>query len=157
MENPSKLQKATVILFPSRFQISGPFELIVLTQTIVRSTSDEEDIKYQVEQAWTNWYVPCAVTDKPITLDQLKYWDVDLQECYSSPDLVPNRFWHLPHDPRPELREYWAKRSPERIADVLEAGSADQERSPATGNGDNQGRHVEASDLSGDRDADRPA
>ena len=30
-------------------------------------------------------YVRCAVTGEPITLEELKYWDVDTQEAYSSP------------------------------------------------------------------------
>ena len=30
-------------------------------------------------------FVRCAVTNAPIPLDELKYWDVDLQEAYSSP------------------------------------------------------------------------
>jgi hypothetical protein len=123
-----KTQQAVLILFPSRFQIAGPGELIALTQAIVRSTSSEEEIKYQVEAAWSNWYVLCAVTGEQITIDRLKYWDVILQECYKSPDVVPNRYHHLPHDPRPELRGYWVKRCPERIeCHELEAGSAHQE------------------------------
>lgn len=28
-------------------------------------------------------YVPCAVTGKPIPLQQLEYWNVDKQEAYS--------------------------------------------------------------------------
>jgi len=30
-------------------------------------------------------YVRCAVTRETIPLDELKYWDVDLQEAYVSP------------------------------------------------------------------------
>ena len=30
-------------------------------------------------------YVLCAVTNQPIPLDELRYWNVDLQEAYSSP------------------------------------------------------------------------
>ena len=30
-------------------------------------------------------YVRCAVTSEPIPLEELKYWDVDLQEAYASP------------------------------------------------------------------------
>ncbi len=30
-------------------------------------------------------YVRCAVTQEPIPLEDLKYWDVDLQEAYASP------------------------------------------------------------------------
>jgi hypothetical protein len=30
-------------------------------------------------------FVRCAVTGEPIALEDLKYWDVDLQEGYSTP------------------------------------------------------------------------
>lgn len=30
-------------------------------------------------------FVLCAVTGQHIPLDELKYWDVDLQEAYASP------------------------------------------------------------------------
>jgi hypothetical protein len=36
-------------------------------------------------------YVRCAVTGQPIPLDQLKYWSVERQEAYASPDAVLNR------------------------------------------------------------------
>jgi len=31
-------------------------------------------------------YVRCAVTGAPIPLDDLRYWNVDLQEAYASPE-----------------------------------------------------------------------
>jgi hypothetical protein len=33
-------------------------------------------------------FVLCAVTGKPIPLDELKYWSVERQEAYSSPEAV---------------------------------------------------------------------
>ena len=36
-------------------------------------------------------YVRCAVTGQPIPLDQLKYWSVERQEAYASPDAVISR------------------------------------------------------------------
>ena len=33
-------------------------------------------------------YVTCAVTGRPIPLDELRYWSVDRQEAYASPDAV---------------------------------------------------------------------
>lgn len=33
-------------------------------------------------------FVLCAVTGKPIPLDELKYWSVELQEAYASPEAV---------------------------------------------------------------------
>ena len=39
-------------------------------------------------------FVRCAVTGTPIPLEELKYWSVDLQEAYATPEAVQQR--HLP-------------------------------------------------------------
>ena len=39
--------------------------------------------------------VRCAVTGAPIALDELKYWSVDLQEAYASPEAVLERHKQL--------------------------------------------------------------
>jgi hypothetical protein len=39
-------------------------------------------------------FVRCAVTGTPIPLEELKYWSVDLQEAYASPEIVLQR--HFP-------------------------------------------------------------
>lgn len=36
-------------------------------------------------------YVVCAVTGTQIPLDALRYWSVDLQEAYASPDVATAR------------------------------------------------------------------
>lgn len=36
-------------------------------------------------------FVRCAVTGTPIPLDELKYWSVDLQEAYATPEAVMQR------------------------------------------------------------------
>jgi hypothetical protein len=36
-------------------------------------------------------YVRCAVTGTPIPLDELKYWSVDKQEAYATPEAVMAR------------------------------------------------------------------
>ena len=36
-------------------------------------------------------YVACAVTGAHIPLDALRYWSVDLQEAYASPDIATRR------------------------------------------------------------------
>jgi len=33
-------------------------------------------------------FVRCAVTGIPIPLEELKYWDVELQEAYANPEAV---------------------------------------------------------------------
>ena len=40
-------------------------------------------------------FVRCAVTGVPIPLEELKYWSVDLQEPYVSPEAVLQR--HVPN------------------------------------------------------------
>lgn len=41
-------------------------------------------------------FVRCAVTGKPIPLDELRYWSVDLQEAYASPEAVLQRIQQGP-------------------------------------------------------------
>ena len=40
-------------------------------------------------------YVLCAITGKEILLKNLNYWNVELQEAYSSPKEVNERFRNL--------------------------------------------------------------
>ncbi|NIJ41817.1 hypothetical protein FHS78_002107 [Parvibaculum indicum] len=37
-------------------------------------------------------YVVCAVTGKNIPLDRLRYWSVDLQEAYATPEASLQRY-----------------------------------------------------------------
>ena len=37
-------------------------------------------------------FVICAVTGEPIPLESLRYWSVDLQEAYATPDAALKRF-----------------------------------------------------------------
>ncbi len=39
-------------------------------------------------------FVVCAVTGLPISLDDLRYWSVDRQEAYASPEAVMQRMTH---------------------------------------------------------------
>ncbi len=41
-------------------------------------------------------YVRCSVTGRPIPLEELSYWNVDLQEAYSSPEAVAERLGRKP-------------------------------------------------------------
>lgn len=36
-------------------------------------------------------HVLCAVSGQPIPLDELRYWSVELQEAYASPDVATRR------------------------------------------------------------------
>lgn len=40
-------------------------------------------------------FVRCAVTGQPIPLDELKYWSVERQEAYASPEAVMIRVAEL--------------------------------------------------------------
>ncbi len=46
-------------------------------------------------------YVRCAVTGVRIPLEELKYWSVDRQEAYATPEAVLER--HFPHAARSAL------------------------------------------------------
>ena len=37
-------------------------------------------------------FVRCAVTGVPIPLEELKYWSVEAQEAYASPEIVLQRY-----------------------------------------------------------------
>ena len=52
------------------------------------SAANEADVKYldgDFQVRIPGAYVRCAVTGEQIPLDELRYWNVDLQEAYSSP------------------------------------------------------------------------
>lgn len=36
-------------------------------------------------------FVQCAVTGEPIPLEELRYWSVDRQEAYASPEIAARR------------------------------------------------------------------
>jgi len=36
-------------------------------------------------------FVLCAVTGEPIALDELRYWSVERQEAYSTPEIATKR------------------------------------------------------------------
>lgn len=45
-------------------------------------------------------FVLCAVTGQRIPLDALRYWSVDLQEAYASPDIATRRFQETGQTPK---------------------------------------------------------
>ena len=47
------------------------------------------DGDYEVLEAGT--YVVCAMTGAQIPIEALRYWSVDLQEAYASPDIATKR------------------------------------------------------------------
>ena len=53
-------------------------------QGAVEAELDYRDGDYRVRKSGT--FVRCAVTGEPIPLEELRYWSVDRQEPYSSPE-----------------------------------------------------------------------
>jgi hypothetical protein len=57
-------------------------------------TSGEAEVKYldgDFRVVKPGAFVRCAVTGVPIPLEELKYWSVDLQQAYASPQAVMQR------------------------------------------------------------------
>ncbi len=50
----------------------------------VEAELEYRDGEYRVRKAGA--FVRCAVTGEPIPLEELRYWSVDRQEAYSSPE-----------------------------------------------------------------------
>jgi hypothetical protein len=54
----------------------------------------EADVKYldgDFRVVRPGGFVRCAVTGVPIPLEELRYWSVDLQEAYATPEAVLQR------------------------------------------------------------------
>ena len=62
-------------------------------QAAVEAQVDYLDGDFRVRRPGA--YVRCAVTGQPIPLDELRYWNVDLQEAYSSPQAKLERLRQL--------------------------------------------------------------
>jgi hypothetical protein len=57
-------------------------------------TNGEAEVKYldgDFRVARPGAFVRCAVTGVPIPLEELKYWSVERQEAYASPEAVLQR------------------------------------------------------------------
>ena len=60
-----------------------------------RATAGEAEVKYldgDFRIVRPGAFVRCAITGLPIPLEELKYWSVDLQEAYASPEAVLQRY-----------------------------------------------------------------
>jgi hypothetical protein len=49
-----------------------------------------DDGEYHVVNEGT--FVRCAVSNQPILIEDLKYWSVEAQEAYASPELVLRKY-----------------------------------------------------------------
>jgi hypothetical protein len=45
-------------------------------------------------------FVTCAVTGQPIPLEALRYWSVELQEAYATPQIATKRFQETGRTPK---------------------------------------------------------
>jgi hypothetical protein len=80
---------------------AGPQDLCAVRETPVLNRYDhrspgEAEVKYldgdfRVMRPGT--FVRCAVTGAQIPLDELKYWSVDRQEAYATPEAVLKRLY----------------------------------------------------------------
>ena len=70
-----------------------------------RPSAGEAEVKYldgDFRVVRPGAFVRCAVTGLPIPLEELKYWSVDVQEPYASPEAVLRR--HFPEARRRDER-----------------------------------------------------
>jgi hypothetical protein len=86
-------------MFRSRAALAARAEVAILLNRFDRSSpmAGEAEVKYldgDFRVVRPGAFVRCAVTGVPIPLEELKYWSVDLQEAYSSPEAVLQR--HFP-------------------------------------------------------------
>jgi hypothetical protein len=80
-------------------QRTGAWEIADVLNRYDRSSpmAGEAEVKYldgDFRVMRPGAFVRCAVTGTPIPLEELKYWSVDLQEAYLSPEVVLQR--HFP-------------------------------------------------------------
>ena len=75
--------------------------ILVIEETVLLDRSDrnspmagEAEVKFldgDFRIVRPGAFVRCAVTNLPIPLEELKYWSVDRQEAYATPDAVLQR------------------------------------------------------------------
>jgi hypothetical protein len=80
---------------------AGPDPWAVATEALLLNRTDrsspspgEAEVKYldgDFRVVRPGAFVRCAVTGVPIPLEELRYWSVDLQEAYISPEVVLQR------------------------------------------------------------------
>lgn len=91
-----ELKKAQLSLNAGQMQVVGPPVLvksIELVQTKFRT--DEAKKVEMIKALLKNWYVICSVTGEPISVADLKYWDVERKEVYKDAETALKRHEHL--------------------------------------------------------------
>lgn len=90
--NQTTFRKAEIILRPQQFQVSGPALLVMLLQDIISQKTSPEQMKDQIDELFEKWYVACSVTGEPISLRDLRYWNIERNEVYVRPEVMPE-YW----------------------------------------------------------------
>jgi len=82
------MNKAEVLYKHSQAKVTGPIELMSLMNTAVRESSSQEEANGRIVAILSEWFVECSVTGEQIPVTELKYWNVEKQEVYKSPETV---------------------------------------------------------------------
>ena len=82
------MNKAEVHLKHSQAKITGSAELMSLMENTVKESSSQEEANDRIIAILSEWFVVCSVTGDPIPVTDLKYWNVEKQEVYKSPETV---------------------------------------------------------------------
>ncbi len=83
------MKQALIQLLPGRFQILGPPELLSVVSKIT-SITDDPKIQHELyTKVVSQWFVVCSITNEQIPLSELKYWDVEKDRAYKSPEIIP--------------------------------------------------------------------
>jgi len=83
------MRQAQLQLCPGIARVIGPPDLV---NTISKIPSMTDDPKIQHElytRVVSEWFVICSVTNEQIPVSELKYWDVEKNEVYKSPEIIP--------------------------------------------------------------------
>jgi hypothetical protein len=86
------MQIIEIRLEPSQFRIMGPPELVLWISVLQRTTATDEDKHTSYMNKLSNYYVNCSVSGDKIAVSKLKYWNVDLQECYKDAEAALDQY-----------------------------------------------------------------
>lgn len=69
-----------------------------LIRAIPATYADPQQQFQKYQELIQDWYVECSVTGEPIRLTELHYWNIEKNEVYSSPQVMPlwDRYKDLP-------------------------------------------------------------
>jgi len=78
------MTEAKIKLVHNQFKITGPADLVQWINSLGALGATPEILHAAFMKRLEKYYVSCSVTGEPITLSELKYWNVDRQESYKS-------------------------------------------------------------------------